>query len=93
MEVPLISFTTQNDSLAVWFALCDLEQQTSCALCFALVLSKKAYRSLLDIIYPTYQFRNTYSCALFFAQASGQKVRIFCQVVVFFKLWTNDGNF
>ena len=52
--------------------------------CFPQVLSPTANPGVLDIIYPTLQFRYIYSCALFVAQGLGQTVRIFFQFVVFF---------
>ena len=70
----------QNDSSAVCFTA-NFNQQHSYAGRCAQVLSNTANQSSLDIFYPTHQLRYIYSCALFFAQALGQTVRIFCQVV------------
>ena len=72
----------QNDSSAVWFRA-NFKQQHSYSSCTEQVLSKTTNQSSLHIIYPTHQFRYIYSCALFFAQALGKTVRIFCQVVVY----------
>ena len=82
----------QNDRFAVWFGA-NFKQRHSCAGCCTQVISETAHQSSLDIIYPTHQFRYIDSCALFFAPASGQTVRTFCQVVVFFKFFTNPANF
>ena len=81
----------KNDSSAVWFGA-NFKQPHSCAGCWAQVFCKTANQSSLDIIYPTYQFRYIYSCALLLAHVIGQTVRMFCQVVVFFKFFTNDAN-
>ena len=58
-----------------------MEQQHKWTCCFPKVLSPTANPSLSDSFYPTHQLRYIYSCALFFAQASGQTERIFCQIV------------
>ena len=70
----------QNEIYAVWFGA-NLEQQHKWTCCFPKVLSPTANPAFSDIFYPTHQLRYIYSCALFFAQALGQTVRIFCQVV------------
>ena len=82
----------QNEIFAVWFGA-NLEQQHKWTCCFPKVISPKANPSFSDSFYPTHQLRYIYSCALFFAQASGQTERIFCQVVVSFKFFTNAANF
>ena len=82
----------QNNSCTVLFRA-NFEQHHICTDCFAQVLSKTANQSSLDIIYLTHQFRYIYSCALFFAQFSGQTVRIFYDNVVFLTFLTKDANF
>ena len=73
----------QNQSCAECFDA-NFKQQYSCAECLTQVLSKTANRSSLDILTIHTNLGNFTAACPFFAQALGQTVRIFCQVVVFF---------